>query len=602
MKQLILLPLFVLFFLTASAQGVSINTNGNPPDSSAILDVSSTTKGFLPPRMTQVQRDAINNPAIGLTIFNTTTDCMNMWTGSTWRQSCFDCDFSAPNVSNNGPICEGNTLQLTAASLPGATYSWTGPNGFTSNQQSPSISNATAAAGGLYSLEVTLNGCTASPVTTAATVNATPATPTAGNNGPICVGNSLDLTASTIPGASYSWTGPNGFSSNAQNPNVSGSASPSMTGTYSVTATVNGCVSNIGTTNATVNALPSGGTATPTNSTVCTGQTTTINLAGSSGSIQWEESSNNMTFTTVAGGSGSTTTSYTTAALSSTTYFRALLTSNGCTSYSDTVTITIQSGSASGGSVTTSGPWTIHTFTSNGTFNPGPCVSQVEYLIVGGGGGGGDGNAGGGAGGAGGFVEGVVSVTNQNYSVVVGAGGQGSQCQDCIGSPGQNSSFAGITANGGGRGGGYAHRTGGNGGSGGGAAGPGGAGGNGGGSSNQSSPVGGTGYGNSGTAYNNSSGGGGGGAGGPAVGADGGPGRSSSISGSAVFYAGGGGGASFNGPIGQGGTGGGGNGGNYPGAGNGFDGQANTGGGGGGSGDGPIGGDGGSGIVIIRYQ
>ncbi len=80
-----------------------------------------------------------------------------------------------------------------------------------------------------------------------------PAPPTAGNNGPVCSGGTLQLTASTIAGATYAWTGPNGFSSALQNPSIA-SATPAASGTYSVTATVAGCTSAAATTVATVTA------------------------------------------------------------------------------------------------------------------------------------------------------------------------------------------------------------------------------------------------------------------------------------------------------------------------------------------------------------
>jgi uncharacterized protein (TIGR02145 family) len=54
------------------------------PNTSAVLDVSSTTQGFLPPRMTLVQRDAIANPAAGLIIFNTTTNSLEIRNSSVW--------------------------------------------------------------------------------------------------------------------------------------------------------------------------------------------------------------------------------------------------------------------------------------------------------------------------------------------------------------------------------------------------------------------------------------------------------------------------------------------------------------------------------------
>ncbi|MBI4445705.1 MAG: HYR domain-containing protein, partial [Acidobacteria bacterium] len=64
----------------------------------------------------------------------------------------------APALSSNSPIYVGDTLQLTASSIPGATYSWTGPNGFTSNLQNPTIPNATGAASGIYTVTASV-GC-----------------------------------------------------------------------------------------------------------------------------------------------------------------------------------------------------------------------------------------------------------------------------------------------------------------------------------------------------------------------------------------------------------------------------------------------------------
>jgi len=66
-----------------SAGRVGIGTNS--PSASALLDVSSTTQGLLPPRMTGVQRDAISSPAAGLMIYNTTTNKLNFYNGTAWE-------------------------------------------------------------------------------------------------------------------------------------------------------------------------------------------------------------------------------------------------------------------------------------------------------------------------------------------------------------------------------------------------------------------------------------------------------------------------------------------------------------------------------------
>lgn len=272
----------------------------------------------------------------------------------------------------------------------------------------------------------------------------------------------------------------------------------------------------------------------------------------------------------------------------------------------------IASGSpkATGGTVTTDGTYFYHTFTSSNIFTPSQDLT-VDYLVVAGGGSGGAFNGysgGGGAGGlrctigatgGGGSLESPLSLTAQNYTVTIGAGGSGSN--------GSNSVFNTITATGGGVGGyfnGAAYVTGGTGGSGGGQ------------NANQDgiTIAGGSGTANQGYAGGGSSGlgrGGGGGGAGAAGSAgnastpgNGGNGVATSISGSSVTYAGGGGGSSqANGVAGgTGGTGGGGTGaiGNNTTVGS--AGTANTGGGGGGSaGIAANGGAGGSGIVIVRY-
>ena len=65
---------------------VAVNTDGSSADSSAILDLKSTSRGFLAPRMTEEQRDAISSPAEGLIIFNTTTNGLNFYAAGYWYE------------------------------------------------------------------------------------------------------------------------------------------------------------------------------------------------------------------------------------------------------------------------------------------------------------------------------------------------------------------------------------------------------------------------------------------------------------------------------------------------------------------------------------
>jgi PKD repeat protein len=193
---------------------------------------------------------------------------------------------ASPTAGSNSAICSGTTLNLTASTVAGATYTWTGPSAFTSALQNPTRPSATAAMSGTYSVTATIGGCTSAAGTTSVTVNATPATPTPSSNSPVCSGTSINLTTSSVAGATYSWTGPSAFASTAQNPVIAG-ATTAMGGTYTVSVTANGCTSGTGTTVVTVNSTPAApipninGSATPP--AVCAGGTITLtanNIAG----------------------------------------------------------------------------------------------------------------------------------------------------------------------------------------------------------------------------------------------------------------------------------------------------------------------------------
>lgn len=86
MKFILSLILILFIFSTGNSQ-VAINADGTAGDPSALLDVKSTTRGFLLPRMTTAQRDSIVSPAEGLIIFNTDTKQLNYFNGTTWMVS-----------------------------------------------------------------------------------------------------------------------------------------------------------------------------------------------------------------------------------------------------------------------------------------------------------------------------------------------------------------------------------------------------------------------------------------------------------------------------------------------------------------------------------
>jgi hypothetical protein len=243
---------------------------------------------------------------------------------------------------------------------------------------------------------------------------------------------------------------------------------------------------------------------------------------------------------------------------------------------------------ATGGTISYSGNYKIHTFLSSGTLQvlQNTDNRSAEYLVVGGGGGGGYAQATGGAGGT--IVSGTITPTVQSYTVTIGPGGAGGIQTHVTGYTGTSSVFGAFTA------------TGGTGGTTNGNPGPSGNG-----------YTGGSKYGNDASPTLCGGGAGGGGNGGAASvsnGGVGGIGRLINITGTPTYYAGGGGGGCYTASGaktgGVGGTGGGGHGSDCFPLGNQTAGTDNTGGGGGGGGQGPVtsnGSVGGSGIVIVRY-
>ncbi|MFZ4707934.1 MAG: PKD domain-containing protein, partial [Bacteroidales bacterium] len=93
-----------------------------------------------------------------------------------------DCTIVPPPIGSNSPVCEGETINLWADDFAGATYAWSGPGGWTSNQQNPTILNATMSHTGTYSLIITVNGSQSQPISTGVVVNATPIPAFTGEN------------------------------------------------------------------------------------------------------------------------------------------------------------------------------------------------------------------------------------------------------------------------------------------------------------------------------------------------------------------------------------------------------------------------------------
>ncbi len=175
----------------------------------------------------------------------------------------------APVLSSNSPVCEGGTLNLSTDAIPGASYFWSGPDNFSSGQQNPTLSPVGTSASGTYSAYLVISGCTSATATLSVTINPTPASPQLSSNSPICAGQNLLLNANTIPGATYSWSGPNGFVSSLEDPGI-GNTTTANSGTYSAYVVVAGCTSSVSDLNVMVNPIPAAPIIS-SNSPVCEG-------------------------------------------------------------------------------------------------------------------------------------------------------------------------------------------------------------------------------------------------------------------------------------------------------------------------------------------
>ncbi|MDP1802347.1 MAG: hypothetical protein Q8L81_13395, partial [Bacteroidota bacterium] len=181
----------------------------------AIIGGGATTYTWMPGN--------VNTASISVTPTVSTTYTLTGETGGCSSSKTVAINVSATptinTVSNTGPVCQGAVVNFnTNATTAGvASYSWTGPNGFNSNAQNPSLPNAQAINSGTYSLTVTNTftdglqcqamGSTTVGVVPSGTVTATP-------NFTLCQGTGLNLVANANPApTSYSWTGPGPFNS-----------------------------------------------------------------------------------------------------------------------------------------------------------------------------------------------------------------------------------------------------------------------------------------------------------------------------------------------------------------------------------------------------
>ena len=236
-------------------------------------------------------------------------------------------DLSINNIGtvtagSNSPLCVGGNLLLTATTVPGASYSWTGPAGFNSMLQNPAISNVGLNRTGTYTVTASANGCSATS-SVSVTVNTLPNANVTPRAAAICAGQSVTLNASG--GTSYSWSPAAGLSSTTiANP----AASPTTSTIYTVTVTnAAGCSS---TTQTTVQVRATPVLTVSPNQTICAGSSTTLSASGAQ-NYTWSPSTglnNPRSATPIA--SPTTTTTYTVTG------------DNGGCSATGTVTVTVE--------------------------------------------------------------------------------------------------------------------------------------------------------------------------------------------------------------------------------------------------------------------
>lgn len=105
-----------LLSLATTSTIAQIGIGTSSPAASAKLEISSTTKGFLPPRMTTTERNAIASPATGLVIFNTTTNSLETRNSTGWASLSETSIGSISNTSNSkGAIISSGVLSLAPA-------------------------------------------------------------------------------------------------------------------------------------------------------------------------------------------------------------------------------------------------------------------------------------------------------------------------------------------------------------------------------------------------------------------------------------------------------------------------------------------------------
>jgi hypothetical protein len=155
-KPFAFLAMLLLFSCTIFAQ-VGINASNSAPDASAGLDVNFNNKGFLPPRMNTVQRNAIASPVAGLVIFNTDEKALNLYNGTAWTSMtpvpAFACGLtiSINHVVSGGVAPVNKTVAYgTVSGIAGEPSKCWITSNLGADHQATGVSDAAEASAGWY--------------------------------------------------------------------------------------------------------------------------------------------------------------------------------------------------------------------------------------------------------------------------------------------------------------------------------------------------------------------------------------------------------------------------------------------------------------------
>ncbi|MGB1316335.1 MAG: gliding motility-associated C-terminal domain-containing protein, partial [Chitinophagales bacterium] len=186
----------------------------------------------------------------------------------------------APTVSSNSPVCVGEELIINGQA-GFVSYTWVGPNGFSSNDEDVIIDEASLLNDGIYTLEATsVNGCVSNTASITIVINTLPTIST-----PLqtvysyCEESDIAIDIVLDVDQSGTWTGPNGFSSNTEDINIANCNENLHEGVYTLelTNTVTGCKSDPNySTNISIDQRPEIVSITGGNIDICPGESFTL--------------------------------------------------------------------------------------------------------------------------------------------------------------------------------------------------------------------------------------------------------------------------------------------------------------------------------------